>query len=115
MIVPDDECSRLTLTLEQLSRLPRSVDAEGRKVLSFAVVERVLNDAIDAAAARAAFEAGAQIFEIGGLAGSDNFNGAIFGVAHPAAQFEFAGLALHEPAETYALYAALNEEVKDQL
>src|SRR5271166_777822 len=73
----------------------------------------MFDDVIDAAAARAALEAGAQVVDVGGLAGGDNFHIALLGVAHPSAQVEFAGLALHKPAEADALYAALNQKVND--
>ena len=93
--------------------LPGAVDAEGREAFAFAVVERMLDDAIDAAAAGAALEAEAQIGEVGGIAGGDNFHVAVFSVAHPAFELELAGLTMHEPAKAHTLYAALNEEVKD--
>jgi hypothetical protein len=71
----------------------------------------VLDEAIDAAAAWAALQTGTKFVEIGGLAGGDNFHVTLFGVAHPATKVEFAGLAVHEPAEANTLHAALNEEV----
>ncbi len=77
------------------------------------LVEMVLDEAIDAAAARAAAKAGAQLGQVIGLAGGNHFHVAVFGVAHPAAQVELAGLALHKPAEADALHAALNEEMKN--
>lgn len=79
----------------------------------FGVFEGVLDHAIYAAAARTAFEAGAQVREILDIAGRNHFHIAILGVAHPAAQFQLAGFALHEPAKTYALHSALNEKVEN--
>ncbi len=62
---------------------------------------------------RAALERGAELGEAFGIARDDYFDIAIFGVADPAFELEFAGLAVDEPAEAYALNAASNEEVKD--
>ncbi len=73
----------------------------------------MLDEAVDAGAARAAAEAGAELVQIAGIARRDNFHIAVLGVAHPAAQIEFAGLALHEPAKAHPLYAALNEKMED--
>jgi hypothetical protein len=73
----------------------------------------MFNDAIDTAAAWAALQTGSKLIEIGWLTGGDDFHVAFFGVADPAAQIEFAGLAMYEPAEADALHAALNKEVKD--
>ena len=93
--------------------LPRSIDAEGAELAGFRIVEGVFDNAIDAAAARAALEAGAQLGEILSMAGGHDFNVAVFSVAHPAAQLELAGFAVNEPAETHALNATLNEEMKN--
>ena len=47
------------------------------------------------------------------FAGGHNFDVAVFGVAHPAAQVEFAGFALDKPAKANTLHTALNEEMKN--
>jgi hypothetical protein len=73
----------------------------------------VLDYAVDTAATRATAEAGAEFAKVRLFAMDYDFHIAIFGVAHPAAQIELAGLAMDIPAEAYALYAALNEEVKN--
>lgn len=91
--------------------LPGAVDAERSEVFSFFLFEVMLDDTINARPTRSASKTGTQLREVIGHAGSDHFNVSIFGVAHPAAQFEFGGLALHEPAKPYTLYATLNEEV----
>ncbi len=94
-------------------RLPGSFDLEGPEVLGFFIVEVMFDEAIDAAAARSAAKALAEFVEVFGGAGGDNFDVAVFGVADPAAQFQLAGLALHEPAESDSLDAAADEEVKN--
>jgi hypothetical protein len=73
----------------------------------------VFDYAVDTAATRAAAEAGAELVEVGLFAVDEDFHIAVFGVADPAAEVEFAGLAVNIPAEAYALYPALNEEVKN--
>ncbi len=93
--------------------LPGTFDAEGGEVFGFAIVEEMLDDAIDAASAGAAMEAVSQLDEIRFVAGCDDFYIAILSVAHPAAQLELAGFALHEPAEANALYPSLNQKVKN--
>ena len=84
-------------------------------MIGFFVVEVVFDEAVNAAAARAAAEAVAEVGEVFDGAGGDDFDIAVFGVADPAAQVEFAGFAVYEPAKAYALYAALNEEVKNHI
>jgi hypothetical protein len=79
----------------------------------FAFVEIVFDEAVDAAATGAAAQAGAQFGQVGFFAVGDHFHFAVFGVAHPAAQVEFAGFAVNEPAEAYSLHATLNEKVKN--
>ncbi len=93
--------------------LPRAVDAEGAQGIGFLFLEKVFDDVIDAAAAGAASQAGAEFGEVAVVAGGNYFDVAVFGVADPAAQVEFAGLAVHEPAEADALNSALNEEMKN--
>ena len=73
----------------------------------------MLEDAVDAASARALVEGGAEFVELFGVAGGDHFDVSVVGVADASAQAEFGGLAVHEPAEAYALNAALHEEVTD--
>jgi hypothetical protein len=73
----------------------------------------VLDEAVDAAAAGASAEALAEIGEVFDRTGCDDFDIAFFGVADPAVEVEFAGFAMDEPAESYALDAALNEEVEN--
>ena len=93
--------------------LPGAFDLKGAEVLSFFFVEVVFDEAIDAAAAGSAAEAAAQFVEVFGGAGGYDLDVAIFGVADPAAQGEFAGFAVYEPAEADTLYATLNEKVED--
>jgi anthranilate synthase/aminodeoxychorismate synthase-like glutamine amidotransferase len=83
------------------------------EAIRFGFSESVLDDIVDARTAWAAAEAGAKLIQISGVARRDDFNFAVFRVAYPSAQCELAGLALHEPAEAYALYATLNEEMNN--
>jgi hypothetical protein len=73
----------------------------------------VFEEAVDAAAAGAAAEALAQFVQVFCGAGGHDFDVAVFGVADPAAEVEFAGFAVNEPAEAYALYATLNEKMEN--
>jgi hypothetical protein len=66
----------------------------------------VLDDFVDAAAAGAFLERGAQLGEGCWIAGDDDFDFAVFGVAHPAFELKLAGLAMYEPAEAYPLNTA---------
>jgi len=79
----------------------------------FLFIEVVLNDAVNASAARAAMEAQAQFGEIGGRTGCDDLDVALFSVANPAGKAEFAGLAMDKPAKTNTLNATLNEKMKN--
>jgi len=72
----------------------------------------VFEDAVDASASRAFAEADAKFGEIGWSAGCNDLNVAVFGVADPTGQAEFAGLAVDEPAEAYTLNATLYEKMK---
>ncbi len=96
-----------------LSISPCAIDLKGTEVFGFAFVQMVLDDAVDAGAARAAAEAGTKLIEVAGVARRHHFHVAVLGVAHPSAQVKLAGLALYKPAETDSLYTALNEEMKN--
>ena len=73
----------------------------------------MLDQVIYAGAARSASQAGAQLSQVGNIAGGHHFHIAVLRVAHPASQVEFAGLAVDEPAKAHTLYAAFDEKVKD--
>ena len=73
----------------------------------------MLDYAVDTATTRTSAKAGAEFVKVRLFAMDYDFHIAIFGVAHPAAEIELAGFAVNIPAEAYALYAALNEEVKN--
>ncbi len=92
---------------------PRAVDVEGVKAFGFAFGQRVLDDMVDSRAARTSVKARAKFVEIAGVARSQDLDFALLGITHPPAQFQLAGLALHEPAEAYTLHATLNEEMND--
>ena len=73
----------------------------------------MFDDVVNAASAGALAEAGAEFGEVVGCPGCDDFNVAIFSVADPAGEAEFAGLAVDEPAEADTLYATLNKKMKN--
>ena len=73
----------------------------------------MFDDGVDAAAAGAFVELGAEFGEVFRVAGGDDFDVAGVGVADPAAEAELGGFAVDEPAEADALDAAADEEVKD--
>jgi hypothetical protein len=92
---------------------PGAFDAEGVEIGGFLLVEIMLDELVDAGAAWAAAEARAQFGQIFDGAASDNLDVAVFGVAYPAAQIEFAGFAVDKPAEPHSLYASANQKVKN--
>ena len=73
----------------------------------------MLDHPIDAAPARPFAQGDAQFSKTFFIAAGDDFDIAIFGVAHPAPKAQLAGLAMHKPAEADTLHAAFDEEVKD--
>src|SRR5437762_2930758 len=73
----------------------------------------MLDETIDAAAARPSAKAFAQFRQVFLAPRRHYFNVAVLSVAHPAAQFEFAGLAVNEPAKAHALHAPLDQKVKN--
>jgi len=95
------------------SELPGALDFEVAEVSGFGFVEFVLDDLVDAAAAGTFLELGAEIGEVFGGAGGEDFDVAGVGVADPAAKAELGGFAVDEPAKADALNAAADEEVKN--
>jgi hypothetical protein len=75
----------------------------------------MFDEAIDAAAAWTLPQALSQFGKVFDRTGDDDFDIAVFGIADPAAQFEFAGFAMDEPPESDTLHATLNEEMKDHI
>jgi hypothetical protein len=73
----------------------------------------MLDNVVNASAARPAVKAGAKLVEVDGLSCRNHFHFAILGVAYPAAQLKLTGLALHEPAEAYTLHTALDKEMNN--
>src|SRR5436305_14468412 len=74
----------------------------------------MFDELVDAGAARALAESGAEIGEVFDGPGRDHFHVAVLGVAYPAAEVQIAGLAMHEPAKSHALHTPADEEVKHQ-
>lgn len=96
-----------------IGRLPGAFDAEGFEGSGFLFIEVVLEDAVNTAAARAATETGAQVGNVFRSAGSDDFNVAVFSVADPSGEAEFAGLAVYKPAKADTLHATLHEKMEN--
>jgi len=94
-------------------RLPGALDFEVAEAGGFGVVELVFDDVIDAAAAGTFLELGAELVEVIGGAGGDDLDGAVFGVADPAAKAELGCFPMDEPTKADALNAAADEEVKN--
>ncbi len=93
--------------------LPGAFDLEDCQVCTFALGELVLGHLIDAAAARAFAQRGAQFGKALFIAADDDFDVAIFRVTHPAFEGKLAGFAMHKPAKSYALDSAFDEEMED--
>jgi hypothetical protein len=93
--------------------LPGAFDTERGEVGGFGLVEVVLDHMIHTRAARAAAEAAAQFVQVLGVTGRNHLQIAIFSVADPALQFQFARFALDEPAEADPLNAATDKKVKN--
>ena len=95
------------------SASPCAIDFERTETFSLVIGQRVLDDAVDARAARPFAEAGAKLIQVARFASGNYFHVAVLSVAHPSAQIQFARLALHKPAKADTLHAALNEEMNN--
>ncbi len=93
--------------------LPRALDFEVFEIGGFGFVDLVLDELVNAAAAGAFFERGAEFVEVFRWADGEDLDVAGVGVAHPAAKAELGGFAVDEPTKADALDAAADEEVKD--
>ena len=78
-----------------------------------ALVEVVLDEPVHAGAARTTPQAGAQLSQVGFSAMRHHLHMPLFGVAHPAAQIQLAGLPMHVPAEAHPLHPSLNQKMKN--
>ena len=105
------EIHSLHLSETQSVSLPRTFNAKRLQPGGFALVHVVLNHAIHAAAARSAAQAGPQLGQVGHGALGHHLHLALFGVAHPAAQVQFAGLPLYVPPEANPLHSPLNQKM----
>lgn len=73
----------------------------------------MLDNCIDTAATRTLVQLAAQIGELIGIACSQHFYLAGIVIAHPAAQAELSGFAMHKPAKANALHTPADDEVKN--
>jgi anthranilate synthase/aminodeoxychorismate synthase-like glutamine amidotransferase len=73
----------------------------------------VLDEVINTASARALSQAGAQFCEIGHIARGYDFYIAVFSVADPAAQLQFAGFTVNKPPKAHALHASLYKKMQN--
>ncbi len=81
---------------------------ERAEALGFRFRQLLLQDGVDAASSRALAEGRLQLGKVSRIAGGDDLDMAVFGVAHPAAEIDRGGFAMHEPAESNALDAAFD-------
>jgi hypothetical protein len=95
--------------------LPGSLDFEEVEGGGFGFGQFVLDDGVDAAAARAFVEFGAELCEGFGVASGEEFDFAVVGVADPSAQAERGGLAMDEPAKADALHTSADKKVKNHM
>jgi hypothetical protein len=93
--------------------LPRSLNAERAQVGGFSLVKVVLDKLVNAGSSGAAAQAGPQFVEVVYRTGGHDLNIAVLGIAYPAAQIEFTGLAMNEPAESHSLHTSANKEMQN--
>ena len=92
--------------------LPGSFDLEGVQALRFALYQSMLDYLIDAAAARATMERCAQLGKAPGLACSNHFDIAVFGISNPAFQLKLAGFPMYEPSKAHSLYSSPHQKMQ---
>jgi hypothetical protein len=93
-------------------KLPGSLNFEEVKGGGLGCGEFVFDDGVDAAAARAFVEFGAEFSKGPGFAGGEDLDLSGVGVADPSAQAKFGSFAMDEPAKAYALHTPANEKVE---
>jgi hypothetical protein len=81
---------------------------ERAETLGFGPRQFLLDHGVDAAPARAFVESFPQLGQVLRVAGCDDLDMAVFGVAHPAAKIEPGGFAMDKPAKSDALDAAFD-------
>lgn len=96
-----------------MSQLPRPFDLKRTQGVRFIFLQFVFDNVVDAAAARAFVELGAEFGDRFGRPGGDDFHLSCVGVADRTAKGEFGGLAVHEPTKSDALHSALYEKVNN--
>jgi hypothetical protein len=97
----------------RVSFLPRALDAKRAQPRRFLIIKIVLYKAIHSAPSRSPAKACAQFRQVVGTARGHNLHVAVLGIAYPAAQIQFAGLAMDKPSEPNALHSTLNQEMKN--
>lgn len=83
------------------------------EAFSFGINKLLHQDGVDPTPARAFVESFVELGQVRPIAGRDDFNVTVFGVADPAAKIECGGLTMDKPAKSNALHAAFDEVVVD--
>lgn len=109
------ESSPLQKSAMNIPFLPGSLNPERAEAFGFGLIQCVFDKPVHTASARTGAQTCAKVVEVVRLARCDDFHVPVFGISNPAAQLQFAGLAMDKPAEANPLHAALNEEMKDHL
>ena len=93
--------------------LPGALNLKGTESGGFGFRKLVLDDLVDARAARALLQLGPQVGKVLGWAARDDFDIARIGITHPAMQPERRRFAVHEPAKAHTLHSSANKKVKN--
>src|ERR1700733_7106282 len=93
--------------------LPGSFNLKWSQAFAFAGIKIAPLDGIHAAAARSFGEQRLQVLQLGFFAHRNHFHVTALRIAHPTAQTQRCGLAMHKPAKAHALHAAFDEVIAD--
>jgi hypothetical protein len=83
------------------------------EAFGFGVNQSLHENGVNAASARAFVQSFVELGQVRFIAGGNDLNVTVFGIADPAAKVEGSGFAMNEPAKSYALDAAFDELVVD--
>jgi hypothetical protein len=93
--------------------LPGSFDLELTERCGLGLIQLMLDDLVDTAAPRPFVQLRPQIAERARLAGHNDLDLAVVGVAHPTAQAKLSRLAMDKPSKADTLDPTANEEVEN--